>query len=115
MTAPTPSSRNANSGAEIVCAEAALNRAVHMFIDQIEAAIADASSASLVELNRVIWQGLGSGALIEDDAGRLAEAIDVRQTAAKAAGGAVGALARPSRILWIGVEALPLSQAGLSH
>lgn len=66
-----------------------------MFVDQIEAAIAVASPSALAELNRVIWKGMTEGALTEDDAGRLSEAIHARQTIAKAAGKPVGA--RPGR------------------
>lgn len=66
-----------------------------MFVHQIEAAIAAASSTGLVELSRAIWQGVTAGALSEDDAGRLAEAIHARQTVAKATGLAVTSKARP--------------------
>ena len=61
-----------------------------MFVEQIEAAIAVASSSSLIELNRAIWCGLSSGALGDDDAQRLAELIHARQTLTKAANGSVG-------------------------
>lgn len=66
-----------------------------MFTDQIEAAIAVASSAALVELSKAIWSGLSSGALAEDDAGRLAEAIHARQAVAKTLREPVARQARP--------------------
>ncbi|MFG5121731.1 hypothetical protein [Methylorubrum sp. POS3] len=69
-----------------------------MFVDTIEAAITVASSAALVELNRAIWQGLSSGALAEDDAGRLAEAIHARQAAAKAVAAPVTGKVRPASL-----------------
>lgn len=56
-----------------------------MFVHQLEAAIAVASPSSLAELNRTIWAGLSSGAVGEEDAGRLAELIHMRQAATKAA------------------------------
>ncbi|MBO1022832.1 hypothetical protein IPV08_23005 [Methylobacterium sp. SD274] len=68
-----------------------------VFVNQIEAAIAVASSTALVELNRAIWSGLSSGALAEDDAQRLAEAIHARQAVAKASRNPVaGNAGRPS-------------------
>lgn len=69
-----------------------------MFFDQIEAAIASASSTGLVELSRAIWQGVTAGVLSEDDAGRLAEAIHARQTVAKAAGPVVTGKVRPASL-----------------
>lgn len=69
-----------------------------MFTSQIEAAIAAASSAGLVELNHAIWQGLNSGALTEDDAGRLAEAIHARQAVAKATSAPVTGKVRPASL-----------------
>ncbi|WP_311276862.1 hypothetical protein [Methylobacterium sp. WCS2018Hpa-22] len=67
-------------------------------MNQIEAAIAVASSTALVELNRVIWSGLSSGALSEDDAQRLAEAIHMRQTVAKTLREPVGGATRPATL-----------------
>lgn len=69
-----------------------------MFLDQIEAAIAVASPSSLVELNRTIWSGLSSGAVSEDDAGRLAELIHARQAVAKASSPAVTGKVRPASL-----------------
>lgn len=69
-----------------------------MFLNQIEEAIAVASPSSLVELNRTIWVGLSSGALTEDDAGRLAEAIHARQAVAKAASAPVTGKPRPATL-----------------
>lgn len=69
-----------------------------MFLDQIEAAIAVASPSSLVELNRTIWAGLSSGAVSEEDAGRLAELIHARQAVAKVASGSKAAPARPNTL-----------------
>lgn len=69
-----------------------------MFTDQIEAAIAVASSAALVELSQAIWRGLSAGSLSEDDAGRLAEAIHARQAVAKAARPAVTGKVRPASL-----------------
>ncbi len=65
-----------------------------VFVNQIEAAIAVASSTALVELNRAIWSGLSSGALSEDDAQRLAEAIHARQVVAKTLREPVGGAGR---------------------
>lgn len=73
---------------------AALKRVENVLINQIEVAIEAASSTSLVELNRVIWQGLRAGALSEDDAQRLAEAIHARQALTKTLRKPVGAAGR---------------------
>src|SRR4051812_46428433 len=61
-----------------------------MFVHQFEAAIAAASSTSLVEISKSIWQALNAGALSEEDAGRLSEAIHARQAVAKATQQPVG-------------------------
>lgn len=68
-----------------------------MFTDQIEAAIAGASSTTLVELSAAIWKTHAAGGLPDDEAQRLAELIHARQIASKAVQAPVSARGhRPS-------------------
>lgn len=85
------------SGFEIVCTNAAPGRGTTLFTDQIEAAIAHASSVALVELSAAIWKTHAAGGLPDDEAQRLAELIHARQMASKAVQAPAGARGqRPS-------------------
>ncbi len=55
------------------------------FVQQVADAVGTAPLRALDDLSRSIWQGLAAGALDDDDAQRLAEAIHARRIAAKAA------------------------------
>jgi hypothetical protein len=69
-----------------------------MLTHQFEAAIAAASPSKLTEINGAIWKALKAGALSEDDAGRLSEAIHARKTLAKATTGPVTGAAPLGRL-----------------
>ena len=58
-----------------------------MFIDQIEVAIGAAYGArALDDVSRILWRGLAEGLLDDTDAQRIADAIHVRRTLARATG-----------------------------
>lgn len=61
-----------------------------MFAEQLNAAISAASLNVLDSLARTLWQGHASGAIADQDAQRLAEAIEARRAAARAAHKPVG-------------------------
>lgn len=61
-----------------------------MFAEQINAAIPNASLTTLNQLARTIWQGNAIGVIADADAQRLAEAIEARRGAARAAHKPIG-------------------------
>jgi hypothetical protein len=61
-----------------------------MFIEQLDTAIAMASLNTLDHLSRTLWQGHASGAIDDNQAQLLAETIETRRAAARAAHKPVG-------------------------
>ena len=61
-----------------------------MFVEQLSTAIAGASLNALDQLARTIWQGNAAGAIDDDQAQLLAETIEARRAAARAAHKPVG-------------------------
>jgi hypothetical protein len=61
-----------------------------MFAEQLDTAIATASLNALDQLARTLWQGVAAGAISDDQAQRLAEAIEARRAPARAARVTVG-------------------------
>lgn len=92
-----------------------------MFTNQIVSAIEGArSDAALVTLNQTIWQGLAAGALTDDDAQALADAIHVRRQAFRASRDAPGPSAssgapRPGRYAPRRLQRSPDRQASIER
>lgn len=58
-----------------------------MFVQQLEAAISGAPGGSLEALSRTIWKALAASQITDDDAARLAMALEARREAFKATSG----------------------------